>query len=148
MKEYRLLFDTTPPITTKISGKITVDIYICRELRLRRNAGYSAAPEYSVIIGNAGKKVQISLSKEEWIQLVNSNAVNARLVLIKKGIGYTKIGPNDVYVERVIAIKGTSRTEMITGEIETADDAKPPERATEKDLYTLVCTVIEENQKL
>jgi len=143
-----MLFDTIPPTTTKVSGKITVDIYICRELRLRRNLGNSVAPEYSIIIGNAGEKVQIPLSRREWIQIINHAAANAEVVLIKEGIGYTKIGPNEVYVERVIAIKGTSRAEIITGEIETATIPKElPERAAEKDMFTLAKEMLEQQSR-
>jgi len=143
--EYRIVFSGVPELDRKISDRITVDFYICRSLRLRRNCNYENAPEYS-IIGNAGQKRQITITLDLWRILINT-VVRAMkpLVVVKKSIGYTRFHGKEVYVEEVFAVKSERMVKLITGEIENDAKENIP-GATRKTTYEIINTLLHKAQ--
>lgn len=136
--EYRVVFPNVPELERSVLDKITVDIYLCKSLRLRRNCNYENVPEYSIITGNAGQKRQLKISRHLWRILMNTVARTIKpLVVVKKGLGHTRFHGKEVYVEEVFAANGKKTVKFITGEIESSKGETIP-GATRKTTYEIV----------
>ena len=78
-----------------------------------------------------------------WRVLINTAVRTAKpLVVVKKGIGYTRLYGKEVYVEEVFAAKDEKAAKFITGEVESDKEEDIP-GTTNSNVYELARFALE-----